>query len=246
MSRERIGALALRAYPPAIRQTRGLEMLSALLDAGGTSNAAFAWECGSLVVGGVRERAAITAGRLRERRGRLVAAVMVIVILTVAIVDSVNPMSGAGSDKGNMRALAGALAPRLRVGDLVFVAQPQQTKLADYYLPDGLRYATPFGLDDHPGSSSQFVYARLAESNPRVVFDRLLTTLSPGQQLLYIRPLIDGKEWLANRRYRLVRRLAAQFSVLLASDPELQVIASAPHHCERSRCDDRAVLYAKS
>lgn len=61
MIRERIGAAALRAYPREARRTRGPEMLSTLLDAGGPSKVAFARESGSLIWGGLRERAAVTA-----------------------------------------------------------------------------------------------------------------------------------------------------------------------------------------
>ena len=70
MIRERIGQAALRAYPPAVRQTRGLEMLGMLLDAGEQSGRAFGRESGSLVLGGLRERRAITA---RAGSRRLVA-----------------------------------------------------------------------------------------------------------------------------------------------------------------------------
>jgi hypothetical protein len=59
--RERIGQAALRAYPRAVRQTRGPEMLGMLLDAGEQSGRAFVRESGSLVLGGLRERRAITA-----------------------------------------------------------------------------------------------------------------------------------------------------------------------------------------
>jgi hypothetical protein len=65
--RERIGQAALRAYPPAVRQTRGPEMLGMLLDAGEQSNRAFVRESGSLVLGGLRQRRAITA-RAGSRR----------------------------------------------------------------------------------------------------------------------------------------------------------------------------------
>ncbi len=67
MTRERIGQAALRAYPPAVRQTRGLEMLGMLLDAGERSGRAFVSESASLVLGGLRERGAITA-RAGSRR----------------------------------------------------------------------------------------------------------------------------------------------------------------------------------
>ena len=67
MIRERIGQAALRAYPPAVRQTRGLEMLGMLLDAGEQSGRAFVHDSWSLVLGGLRERRAITA-RAGSRR----------------------------------------------------------------------------------------------------------------------------------------------------------------------------------
>jgi hypothetical protein len=245
MSRERIGTLVLRAYPPDARLARGPEMLSMLLDAGGMSSAAFARECGSLVVGGLRERAAITARRRRGRRIPLLAAVMIVAIIAVATLGTSNPISGVGSDKSNLRALAGDLAPRLRPGDLVFLAQPEQTKLAYYYLPDGLRYATPLGPDDHPGSSSQFVYG-LANSDPQVVFDRLLTTLVPGQHLLFIRPITEARVASSSKWSALVRRRAAQWAALLASDPELRTVAWAPHTVAGSCCADVALLYVKS
>ena len=83
MIRERIGQAALRAYPPAVRQTRGPEMLGMLLDAGEQSSRAFVRESGSLVLGGLRERRAITA---RAGTRRLIAdaccqAVMILLML---------------------------------------------------------------------------------------------------------------------------------------------------------------------
>jgi hypothetical protein len=65
--RERIGQVALRAYPPAVREARGQEMLGMLLDAGEHSSLAFVRESGSVVLGGLRERGAIT-GRAGSRR----------------------------------------------------------------------------------------------------------------------------------------------------------------------------------
>jgi len=67
---ERIGRAALRAYPPPVRQARGPEMLGMLLDAGEHSRRAFVRESGSLVLGGLRERRAIT---VRAGARRLIA-----------------------------------------------------------------------------------------------------------------------------------------------------------------------------
>ena len=44
-----------------------------------------------------------------------------------------------------MRDVAEAIAPSLRPGDLVVATQPEQVPVLDYYLPDGLRYATLTG-----------------------------------------------------------------------------------------------------
>ena len=57
MNAERIGSLALRAYPSDFRSVRGEEVLGTLLDAGEDSTGAFVRGCGSLLVAGLRERA---------------------------------------------------------------------------------------------------------------------------------------------------------------------------------------------
>jgi hypothetical protein len=94
--RERIGQAALRTYPPAARQTRGLEMLGMLLDAGEQSNWAFVRDTGSLVLGGLRERRAITA---RAGTRRLIAdscCKAVLIWLTLLIVSRLNTQASAG------------------------------------------------------------------------------------------------------------------------------------------------------
>ena len=87
MIRERIGQAALRAYPPAVRQTRGPEMLGMLLDAGEQSNRAFVRESGSLVLGGLRERRAITA-RAGSRRLIADACCQAVIILLMLLMIS--------------------------------------------------------------------------------------------------------------------------------------------------------------
>jgi hypothetical protein len=96
--RERIGQAALRAYPPAVRQTRGLEMLGMMLDAGEPSNRAFTRESGSLVLGGLRERAAINA---RAGTRRLIAdsccqAVLIWLMLWMISVPNAQIIAGSG------------------------------------------------------------------------------------------------------------------------------------------------------
>jgi hypothetical protein len=59
--RERVGRAALRAYPPESRAARGEEVLGTLLDASEHSPAGLGREIVSLLLAGLRERAALTA-----------------------------------------------------------------------------------------------------------------------------------------------------------------------------------------
>jgi hypothetical protein len=67
---KRIGSLVLRAYPRNFRAARGKEMLGTLLDASEDSTSAFIRGVGSLLIGGLRERARENA---QVGAGRLVA-----------------------------------------------------------------------------------------------------------------------------------------------------------------------------
>ncbi len=245
MSRERIGMLVLLAYPRAARLGRGPEMLGMLLDAGGTSKAAFVRECGSLLIGGLRERGSTMTRRVRGRHLPLAMAATMAVIIALVAVTSSNPTSRVGGDRSSIRVIARELAPRLRPGDLVFLAQPDETTLARDYLPDGLQYATPFGANDYPGWLSQFAFGR-ADPPAQAVVARLIATLAPGQHLLFIRPVTETRVAWSSKWSRLVRRRAAQWGALLASDPELRVVAWAPRSVERPCCIAGALLYVKS
>ena len=96
MIRERIGNAALRAYPPAVRHARGPEMLGMLLDAGEHSSWAFVRDSGSLVLGGLRERGAITA-RVGTRRLLADSCCQAVVIgLTLWLISALNTDGIAG------------------------------------------------------------------------------------------------------------------------------------------------------
>lgn len=242
MTRDRIGSLVLRAYPPAIRLARGPEMLGMLLDIGDHSGLAFTRECGSLLIGGVRERA-----HAHRRHVLLVAPGMLIAILVLGALTIGLKTSRPAQNKSGLRSLAGALAPRLKQGDLVLVAAPEQTPVAYKYLPDGLRYVTPLGLDAHPGVTYRHVYSSLARSSPQAVLDRVLPTLVPGQHLLFIRSLTAAEPGWASRRTALVRLRTAQLGAVLAQDPELRVVAFAPRNYKGPCCvTESAQLYVET
>jgi mannosyltransferase len=150
--------------------------------------------------------------------------------------------------KSDMRDIAAEMRPLLHPGDVVLVAQPEQTPLAYYYLPGGptyFHYATTLGPVSDP-TYMNWVYAlrRLQHVTPAATLQPLLASLRPGQQLLYIRPLTEGAmNWLAPWT-RLVRRTSAEWGAILAADPHLQEIKTAPHYYRGDCCiGNSAILY---
>ena len=79
---------------------------------------------------------AVTAGLAHA--GRLgIAGLVVAAVLGIG--------DTAPDDKSNVREVARTIAPSLRPGDLVIATQPEQVSVLDYYLPDGVRFATLTG-----------------------------------------------------------------------------------------------------
>ena len=113
---------------------------------------------------------------------------------------SANLSSYTPQYKSDMRDVGGEMAPLLHQGDLVVVGQPEQTPLADYYLPAGLRFATTIGPVNDP-SYMNWVYALrgCATRSPQATLPPLLASLKRGQQLLFVRPLTEGAQnWKAS------------------------------------------------
>ncbi len=171
--------------------------------------------------------------------------------LVLSVVFLLNPSSVASSYKSDMRDVGGQMSPLLHPGDLVISGQPEQTPLAWYYLPDGLRYANTIGPVSDP-SYMNWVDAdtRLKDADPQTTLSPLVASLRPGQQLLYVRPLTEGvKNWQAPWT-ELVRRRSAQWGAILQADVNggiLKVVALAPQYY-RGAPDiaDSAVLYKKN
>jgi mannosyltransferase len=164
-------------------------------------------------------------------------------VVFVAHVSSYTPQY-----KSDMKDVSGELTPYLHQGDLVIMSQPEQTPLAWYYLPNGVRFANTLGPVKDPRAFN-WVYAlrRLRADKPVPTLQPLLASLRPGQQVLFVRPLTEGAQnWQADWT-RLVRRRSAQWGALLANDPHLVPEAWAPHNYRGVCCvADSAVLYRVS
>jgi mannosyltransferase len=173
-----------------------------------------------------------------------------LVAIVLSIVFVVHISSYAPQYKSDMRDVGGEMAPLMHQGDLVVVGQPEQTPLANYYLPGGLRYATTLGPVKDP-TYMNWVYAlrRLRAAQPGNVLPPLIASLRRGQQVLFVRPLTEGAQnWKASWTV-LVRRRSAQFGAILQNDVAngtLKQIAVAPHNYRGACCvADSAVLYQK-
>jgi hypothetical protein len=171
--------------------------------------------------------------------------------IALSIVFLLNAAAVAPPHKSNMGDISGELSPLLHRGDLVVVGQPEQTPLAWYYLRSGLHFANTLGPVRDP-SYMNWVDAvtRLRHADPSSVLDPLVASLSPGQQLLYVRPLTEGvQNWNAPWT-QLVRRRAAQWGTILQADADagvLRPVAVAPHNYLGACCvADSAVLYEKT
>jgi hypothetical protein len=169
-------------------------------------------------------------------------------VVALAIVLVLNEVPYVHPFKSDMRDVSGELSSKLHPGDLVVAGQPEQTSLAYYYLPRGLRYASTIGPVSDPTYMNWVdALSRLRRANPTTTLDHLLATLQPGQQLLFVRPLTEGAQnWMAPWT-RLVRRRSAQWGALLAADRQLKEIAWAPHNYRGDCCvGDSAILYRKT
>ena len=177
------------------------------------------------------------------------AGIVGLVAILLSVVFTVHISSYAPKYKSDVRDVGGEMAPLLHPGDLVISGQPEQLPLVWYYLPNrSLRWGTTLGPVRDP-SYMNWVYAlkRLRAANPWTVAPRMLASLRPGQQVLFVRPLTEGaKNWEAAWT-QLVRRRSAQWGQILSDDHRLRPVAWAPHNYRSSCCvADSAVLYRVS
>lgn len=170
-----------------------------------------------------------------------------LLVLVLVIVFWANPSEFTPHNKSDLRDVAAEMSPLLHPKDLVILGQPEAVPLAWYYLPAGLRFANTSGNVRDP-QSMNWVDAlnRLRNTDPNTTLSRLIATLRPNQQVLFVRPLTEGAQNWQAPWTRLVRRRSAQWGAILASNPSLKPVAWAPHSYRGSCCvANSALLYRK-
>jgi mannosyltransferase len=167
--------------------------------------------------------------------------------LLVALIFLARPDTYAPQHKSDMQDIGGEMGPLMHKGDLVIVGQPEQTPLAYYYLPAGLRFSSTIG----PVKDPSFVdwinaMARYRAAIPSKVLPPMLNDLKKGQQVLFIRPLTEGETGWDAPWTSEIRTRSAQWGKILSDDKQLSVEAWAPHNYLGSCCvADSAILYVK-
>lgn len=170
--------------------------------------------------------------------------------VAVAVAFLANPTTYTPQYKSDMRDVAAEMSPMLAPHDQVIVGQPEQTPLAWYYLPGNLRFANTTGVVSDP-TYMNWVNAlrRLTDTDPERTLAPLVARLTPGQRLLFIRPLTEGAQNWQAPWTEMVRRRSAQWGAILTRDVAdgiLKLVAWAPHNYRGACCvANSAVLYQK-
>ena len=117
----------------------------------------------------------------------------------LAIVAVLWAIDGAPDEKSNVREVSEAIAPSLRPGDLVVATQPEQVSALDYYLPEGLRYATLTGAVPDVGVTDwRDGVERLERTSAARDLGPLLDTVPPGGRVVLVVPQIYNlDQWRA-------------------------------------------------
>lgn len=186
----------------------------------------------------------LTALGFTRARGLGIAALAVLVVFWI------NPQPYVDGYKSSVRDIGAEAGSQLRRGDLVIVGQPEQTPLAWYYMPGGMRYADSHGLIDDPRHMDWVdAMERYEAAQPRDVLPPLLDSLQPGQKVLFMRPLTEGVENWSAPWTQLARRRSAQFGAILteaARDGTLRKLTVSPRFYRgASTVGNVGILYEK-
>jgi hypothetical protein len=175
------------------------------------------------------------------------AGIAGLLAIGLSVLFLVNPASYVPKYKSDLRDVGGEMAPLLRPGDLVISGQPDQIAATWYYLPGGLRWASTIGPVSDPRYMNWVdALPRLQKADPTATFTRLVATVRPGQQVLFVRPLTEGADNWKAPWTSLVSRVSAQWGQLFADDKQLVPESYAPHaYPGATVLGDSAVLYKK-
>jgi hypothetical protein len=170
------------------------------------------------------------------RRPGLIALAIVIVLWTTA---------GPSAPTGDIATIARDVRPLTRPGDLVVSAAPGQVPVLAYYLPDDVRFASPFGLARDPGVMDwRDAVRHLDRASVSAQLLPLLDRAKPGGRVVLVvpdrrDPAADATPWA-----RRVNRLAGEYEQALLYDGRFALVRTFPNLDEARRAGDfRALVF---
>jgi 4-amino-4-deoxy-L-arabinose transferase-like glycosyltransferase len=135
-------------------------------------------------------------------------------------------LSGPPPQKSNARAVASAVAPQLRAGDLVVSTQPEQVPVLYRYLPEGLVYATPLGVAADPGVTDwREGMRRLRAGTAERRLLPVVAGLAPGRRVLLVTPVAVKRRSTAPWA-RAVRARSREWRAALRGHPRLRPLGA--------------------
>jgi hypothetical protein len=139
--------------------------------------------------------------------------------------------AGPPASKSNAHYVADTMAPLLHGGDLVISTQPEQVPTLAHYLPKDLRFATPFGLVRDTGVTDwRDGAAHFDRTGVDTQLLPLLNRLRPGQQVLFVKPIVFKPERWRGPWTSRVRDRSMEYEGILRGDPRFNVVATVPEH----------------
>ncbi len=164
--------------------------------------------------------------------GRLGPVGPLVIALVFALGWHGRPATRTLERKSNVAHVASVLGPRLRRGSLVFSTQPEQVPVLRYYLPPGLRYATPLGpVRDPQVMDWRDALPRLDAARYAHVVPALLRSQAPGTSVLLVQPEFSHPDSPWTRR---IRRLAHTWGPLLRSTLRVRRVLLPRHGYSRA------------
>lgn len=152
--------------------------------------------------------------------------------MTISAIPVLLDPPAAASTKSNVAAVDAAMGPRLVRGDLVVSTALSEVPLIAYYLPSGLRYASPLGPVNDPSVVDWVdLTGRLAAADPSATLSRLLSSVPLGGKVLLINPLSWAQTETPARYKGVVTAEGIAVNQELLNDPHLTVVktVSPPH-----------------
>jgi mannosyltransferase len=150
-------------------------------------------------------------------------------LVGLALVTVLWAIDGAPTEKSNVRTVAEAIAPSLRPGDVVVATQPEQVSVLEYYLPDGLRYATLTGpVRDTGVTDWRDGVERLERTSAQRDLGPVLDAMRPGQRLALVVPTIYAIGRWSAPWTRLVRLRSEEWLQYVSNDPRFGLTAIEP------------------